>query len=140
MVLTTLEEEQAAEEARYLLTRSQQEASQSSTRAIIEMITTIMVYKFEQLSRTEVEQMLGITLKETRVYREIKEEGRQEGRQQEAANLVIRLLTKRFGELSGGMRSQIFNLPLTVLEDLSEALLDFTSLADLQSWLEALQS
>lgn len=41
MVLTTLEEEQAAEEARYLLTRSQQEASQSSTRAIIEMITTM---------------------------------------------------------------------------------------------------
>lgn len=148
MVLTTLEEKQAAEEAKYLLSKSQQEASQSSSRAIIEMITTIMVYKFEQLSRTEVEQMLGITLKETRVYREIKEEGRQEGRQegqqegrqQEAANLVIRLLTKRFGELSGEMRSQIFNLPLTVLEDLSEALLDFTSLADLQSWLEALQS
>ncbi|MDM9382729.1 DUF4351 domain-containing protein [Chlorogloeopsis sp. ULAP01] len=32
------------------------------------------------------------------------------------------------------------NLPLTVLEDLSVALLNFTSLADLQSWLEALSS
>jgi predicted transposase YdaD len=106
----------------------------------MELITTIMVYKFEQLSRAEVESMLGITLKETRVYREIKEEGQLEGRQEEAANLVLRLLTKRFGELPGEKRSQISNLPLTVLEDLSEALLDFTSLADLQSWLESFQS
>lgn len=81
--------------------------------------------------------MLGITLKETRVYREIKEEGREEGRQQEAANLVIRLLTKRFGEVSLEMRSHISSLALPVLEDLSEALLDFTSIADLQAWLEA---
>ncbi|MBD2359410.1 DUF4351 domain-containing protein [Tolypothrix sp. FACHB-123] len=32
------------------------------------------------------------------------------------------------------------SLPLSILEDLSEALLDFTSLADLQSWLTALES
>ncbi|PHM06781.1 hypothetical protein CK516_31250 [Nostoc sp. 'Peltigera malacea cyanobiont' DB3992] len=31
----------------------------------------------------------------------------------------------------------IIFLPLPVLEDLSEALLDFTSIADLQAWLEA---
>jgi predicted transposase/invertase (TIGR01784 family) len=134
MVLTTIDEEQAPQEARYLLTRTQQEASQPSSRAIIEMITTIMVYKFEQLSKAEVEEMLGITLKETRVYREIKEEGRQ----QEAANLVMRLLSKRFGEISEEVRSQISSLPLPVLEDLSEALLDFTNLTDLQTWLAAI--
>jgi predicted transposase YdaD len=90
----------------------------------------------------EVESMLGITLKETRVYREIKEEGREEGREEgkeEATiNLIIRLLTKRFGEVSDELQSSISGLTLPVLEDLSEALLDFTSLADLQSWLEAL--
>lgn len=75
--------------------------------------------------------MLGITLKETRVYREIKEEGREEA----TVNLVMRLLKKRFGELTPEMRSAITGLPLPVLEDLSEALLDFTSVADLQSWL-----
>ena len=78
--------------------------------------------------------MLGITLQETRVYREIKDEGRQE----EAANLITRQLTKRFGELSEKMRSSIAGLSLPILEDLSEAFLDFTSLTDLQSWLEAL--
>ncbi|MBW4677611.1 MAG: Rpn family recombination-promoting nuclease/putative transposase [Desmonostoc geniculatum HA4340-LM1] len=136
MVLTTVEESQAPEEARYLLTRTREEVTEQSSRAIIEMITTIMVYRFEQLSRTEVESMLGITLKETRVYREIKEEGREEGREEATVNLVIRLLTKRFGEISGEIRSSIASLPLPVLEDLSEALLDFTSLADLQAWLE----
>ena len=140
MVLTTVEEEQASEEARYLLARNQQETSQPSSRAIIELVTTIMVYKFEQLSQREVEAMLGITLKETRVYREIKEEGRVEGREEEAANLVIRLLTKRFGEIPQSIRSRISSLPLPVIEDLSEALLDFTSVADLRATLEALWS
>ena len=83
--------------------------------------------------------MLGITLKETRLYRDIKEEGREEGAEQATINLVIRLLTKRFGELSAERRAEIFDLPLSVLEDLSEALLDFTSLQDVQIWLSQLQ-
>jgi predicted transposase/invertase (TIGR01784 family) len=135
MVLTTVEEEQAPEEARYLLTRSQQETSQSSSRAIMEMIITIMVYKFEQLSQREVEQMLGITLKETRVYQEIKEEGREE----EARSLIFRQLTRRVEELPQQVRERIETLSLEQLENLGEALLDFTSLADLQVWLKALE-
>jgi predicted transposase YdaD len=132
MVLTTVEEEQAPEEARYLLTRTRQELSQEAGRAIIDLVTTIIAYRFEKLSRMEVESMLDIKLKETRVYREIKEEGREE----EAVNLIIRQLNKRFGKVSDEIRSSIFGLPLPVLEDLSEALLDFTSLANLQSWIE----
>ncbi len=144
MVLTTVDEEQAPAQARYLLTRTRQEVPSPSSHAIIEMLTTIMVYKFEQLSQREVESMLGITLQQTRVYREIKEEGikeglkegLKEGRHEEAANLVIRLMSKRIGQkLSGEIVARIFGLPLPVLEDLSEALLDFTSLADLQAWL-----
>ena len=120
-------------EARYLLTRTRQEVPSTSSHAIIEMVTTIVVYKFTQLSQREVESMLGITLQQTRVYREIKEEGRHE----EAANLVIRLITKRIGQkLPKEIVARISGLPLPVLEDLSEALLDFTSLADLQAWLD----
>ncbi len=137
MVLTTVEESQAPEEARYLLTRTRQEVPTTSSHAIIEMVTTIMVYKFTQLSRLEVESMLGITLQQTRVYREIKEEGLLEGRHSEAANLIIRQITKRMGQkLSDEIVALISGLPLPVLEDLSEALLDFTSLADLQAWLD----
>jgi len=38
------------------------------------------------------------------------------------------------------MRVRLANLPLPVLEDLSEALLDFTTGEDLLAWLEARQS
>ncbi|MBR8840281.1 MAG: DUF2887 domain-containing protein, partial [Stigonema ocellatum SAG 48.90 = DSM 106950] len=93
MVLTTVEEDKAPEEARYLLGRTSVEASMPSNQVIIEMVTTIMVYKFEQLSRTEVESMLGITLKDTRVYREIKEEGRSE-QKAEMLKVTVPLLVK----------------------------------------------
>jgi predicted transposase/invertase (TIGR01784 family) len=139
MVLTTVDEKQAPAEARYLLQRNI--SDEPLSRAIIEMVTTIMVYKFEDLSQKEVEIMLGITLQETRVYREIKAEGiqqgREQGREQEAVNLIVRQLTKRFGKDSGEIRSTISGLPLVVLEDLSEALLDFKNLGDLQIWLTA---
>jgi predicted transposase YdaD len=117
--------------AQYLLDRTNQEASPSSGRAIIEMITTIMVYKFETLSRIEVESMLGITIKETRVYREIK----QEGREVEARSLVLRLLTRRVGELSQELSDRIESLSLEELESLGEALLDFSTVTDLTNWL-----
>jgi predicted transposase/invertase (TIGR01784 family) len=133
MVLTTLEQEQAVAEARYLLTRTQQEtASEAENRAIIEVVTTIMVYQFAQLSRVEIEAMLDMRLEETRVYREAKEEGRQT----EAVRLVMRQLQRRLGqELPEDLRAAIANLSLPVLEELSEALLDFVTLADVEAWL-----
>ncbi len=51
MVLTTVEETQAPEKARYLLARTQEQiADTEASRAIIEMIATIMVYKFTNFS------------------------------------------------------------------------------------------
>lgn len=75
MVLTTVEEDRTLEEARYLLSRTRQTIPESGSRAIIETITTILAYRFGQLSRVEIEAMLDITLQETRLYRDIKEEG-----------------------------------------------------------------
>lgn len=82
MLLTTVNENQAPTEARYLLQRTQQETPQPSVQGIIELITTIIAYRFEQLSRREVETMLGITFEETQFYRDIKREGREEGREE----------------------------------------------------------
>ncbi|MFB2877080.1 Rpn family recombination-promoting nuclease/putative transposase [Floridanema aerugineum] len=64
------------------------------------------------------------------------QEGRQEGFQQEAFALIVRLLTRKFGTIDEGMRSQLSTLPVALLEDLAEALLDFESIADLPVWLE----
>ncbi len=136
MVLTTVDEQQAPEEARYLISRSSTEQPEITSQVIIDLITTIIAYRFEQLSRSEVEQMLGITLKETRVYQEIK----QEGREIEARSLIFRLLTRRVGELPQGIRQRVENLSLEQLENLGEALLDFNSMTDLQAWLEEFSS
>jgi predicted transposase YdaD len=60
----------------------------------------------------------------------------QEGREEDAIALTTRLLTRRlWQELSEEMRSSLSMLPLAILEDLSEALLDFTNLSDLEAWL-----
>ncbi|MBW4477593.1 MAG: Rpn family recombination-promoting nuclease/putative transposase [Tolypothrix brevis GSE-NOS-MK-07-07A] len=142
MVLTTLEENRATEEARYLLARNQQEVPQPENRAIIDLLTTIMVYKFEGKSQREVEEMLGITLQETRVYREISEagekRGREQGREVEARSLVLRLLSRRVGKLPQEVHQRVESLSLEQLENLGEALLDFTSMADLDAWLSGL--
>lgn len=136
MVLTTLEEAQAPAEARSLLARTQEQiADPEASRAIIEMIATIMVYKFTNLSRQEVDTMLGLQLADTRVYREAKEEGRQEGRQEGESALIVRLLKRRFGSVDEALESRIRNLSVKQLESLGEALLDFTDLNDLVLWL-----
>jgi len=43
-------------------------ASEAENHAIMEAVTTIMVYQFAQLSRLEIEAMLDMRLEETRVY------------------------------------------------------------------------
>ncbi|MCL6436126.1 MAG: DUF4351 domain-containing protein [Leptolyngbyaceae cyanobacterium HOT.MB2.61] len=69
---------------------------------------------------------------------EARQEGLQQGLQQgaevEARSLILRLLTRRFGTVPDSARSQINQLPLAQLESLSEALLDFVSLSDLEAW------
>ena len=138
MVLTTVDEEQAPEEARALLSRAQA-IPPAEGRVIIDMVVTIISYRFGQITRQEVERMLDITFEETGVYQEVREdamrEGLQAGRQEEAASLIVRQLGKRFGKLPEDMRASISALPLTVLEELGEALLDFSDVSEVQSWL-----
>jgi hypothetical protein len=59
-------------------------------------------------------------------------------RQDEARSLVLRQLNRRVGEISAPTLEQINLLSLEQLESLGEALLDFTSIADLTQWLNNL--
>jgi predicted transposase YdaD len=54
-------------------------------------------------------------------------------------SLILRLLSRRVGILSSEVRSQVESLPLEQLESLGEALLDFSSAADLDEWLQSLR-
>ena len=79
--------------------------------------------------------MLDIKLQETRVYQEAVAEGEARGRAEGEGGLVLRLLNRRVGSLPPELSSQVQQLTLPQLEDLGEALLDFTNLADLEGWL-----
>ncbi|MEH2001751.1 MAG: Rpn family recombination-promoting nuclease/putative transposase [Nostoc sp.] len=82
-------EETAIDKGRELILQARQHlADEATTKQIVELIETILLYKFTRLSREELAEMLGIDeeFKKTRMYQSIKEdgleEGRQEGRQQ----------------------------------------------------------
>lgn len=78
-------------------------------------------------------------MRESVIYQDIREsgkaQGREEGRREEAVSLILRLLNRRLGEISSTLSQQIRELSLEQLETLGEALLDFTSLTDLTTWL-----
>jgi hypothetical protein len=65
--------------------------------------------------------------------------GRQAGIQEGELVLVIRQLTRRIGPIAPTQETQIRSLSLTQLEDLGEALLDFTQPSDLENWLRSHQ-
>jgi len=94
MQLTIASEQAIAQQAKQLIQRVQLESTDALPKnEIIDIITTIAVYKFSTLSREEVEAMLGLTLQETRVYQEAKAEGREE-REAEMLKVTVPLLLK----------------------------------------------
>jgi predicted transposase YdaD len=100
-------------------------------------VERIVVYKFPQKSREEIEAMFELSdLKQTRVYQEALAEGEAKGEVKGEIKLAIRQLNRRFGEIPQNLTERIRELPLNEIESLGEALLDFQSLSDLVSWLE----
>lgn len=91
--LTIAPEAQTAARARMLIERARQEETDILSRdEIIEVVAAIAVYKFANLSREEVEEMLGLKLEETRIYRELKAETRAEVQAEMLAATVPLLL------------------------------------------------
>jgi predicted transposase YdaD len=90
-------------------------------------VSTIVLYKFSNLTRDEVNLMLGIELQQTRIYRDAQLEAGQ--------RLVLKQLDRKLGNISPEVRSRVTSLMIDKLESLGEDLLDFTSMADLEAWL-----
>jgi predicted transposase YdaD len=75
-----------------------------------------------------VDAVLGIELQQTRVYREAVAEGE--------VKVILRQLNRRVGNVSADLDTQIKTLTLTQLEELGEALLDFSQMGDLVTWMD----
>jgi predicted transposase/invertase (TIGR01784 family) len=100
MALTILPNDEMLAKAKEMLQRfSVEEATPIETSsegsAILDLVTTAIVYKFSELTRDEVLAMLGLELKEPRAFRETRAEG-------EAAATkkgIEAILLVRFGEI-----------------------------------------
>jgi predicted transposase/invertase (TIGR01784 family) len=130
--LVVTPERMAITRASELVIRTKQEVGDRLTQQqILDLLETIMVYKLPNLGREEIQEMLGFTeidVKQTRFYQDVYAEAE--------ADLVIRQLKRCFGQLEESQVKQIRTLEVSRLEDLAIALLDFGSVADLQSWLQ----
>jgi predicted transposase YdaD len=82
-------------------------------------------------------------MRESVIYQEIiqeglaegRQQGLQQGKQQEAASLALRLLSRRLGAVDPALQDQIQQLSVEQVEDLVEAVLDFSQSEDLNAWL-----
>jgi predicted transposase YdaD len=82
-------------------------------------------------------------MQESVIYQDIKAEGKvegkaeglQEGRQQGEANLVLRQLSRKLGNLSPQVQNAVRQLDTERIEELGDALLDFVEMSDLTDWL-----
>jgi predicted transposase/invertase (TIGR01784 family) len=113
-------EDRTTAKARGLMAKVQQDIRDRTTqRKILELIETIVVYKFPRKSRQELEAMLGLgDLKETRFYQEAKQEGEQKGEQKAKVESVPRLL--QMG-LTLEQISQGLNLPLEAVRQAAQS-------------------
>lgn len=78
------DEDTAINSARELINRTNQEIdSIQKQQQLLQIIETILVYKFPSMDIEEIQQMFGLSeLKQTRVYQQAFAEGREEGREE----------------------------------------------------------
>jgi predicted transposase YdaD len=75
-------------------------------------------------------------MRESVIYQDILRQGLEQGKQQEGIALILPLLTRQIGAVAPELQERIRGLSIAQLEDLAEALLDFSQPADLVTWLE----
>lgn len=105
----------------------------------LDLVESILVNKFTQLTLEEIQKMLNLKeadITQTRFYQEVLEIGEKKGLQQGEANLTIRLLKRRCGNLTAIQEQKVRSLSISQLESLGEGLLDFQNMSDLENWLQ----
>jgi predicted transposase YdaD len=135
--------------ARQLGEKIERENNTEIQEQVLELIETVLVYKFPKLSRQEIEAMFTYSdLKQTRVYQEAREEGEQRGEQRGLklgeqrglvkgqATMLLRMLSRKFGQITPSLRGKVNKLSAKQLENLAEVVFDLETIADLNNWLK----
>jgi predicted transposase/invertase (TIGR01784 family) len=78
--LVSLPEAQVINRGRELIVRVRETGVENRQQELLELIETILIYKLPRINRKEIEAMFSLSeLRQTRVFQEALEEGRQEG-------------------------------------------------------------
>jgi hypothetical protein len=106
---------------------------------VLEVLSALKVVLETKKNRNNYERELLMSLRTSPVYVEhiekVKLQSRSEGRTEGERELVLKLLTRKLGSISPELLARISGLNIERLEALGEALLDFQSVRDLESWL-----
>jgi len=97
----------------------------------LDLLETILVYKLPTFTREEIKKMLNfndVELKQTRFYQDVFGEGREEGRVQGEAALLLRQLERKFRPLPESARQRVATADAETLLAWGERLLDANSL------------
>ena len=137
--LLVIPEQEVSESAQAILSNSDTSAE---FRLRLDLVEAILINEFPQLSVEEVRLMLNLKeadVTQTRFYQEVfqigQQDGQQIGRQEGEVEILLRLLNRRCRQLPIAQQEQIKSLPITDIENLAEALLDFKGMDDLEIWL-----
>ena len=74
-------------------------------------------------------------VRDTKVYQEALEEGREEGKLVAKQNLILSQLNLKLAKFSPSIEAEVNQLSLTELDNLALALFNFSNVEDLQQWL-----
>jgi predicted transposase/invertase (TIGR01784 family) len=96
-----------------------------------DLLETLLVYKLPKFTREEIQNMLNlndVSLKETRFYQDVFAEGRQEGRLEGEAAMLLHQLERKFHPLPESARQRVAAADADTLLAWGERLLDANSL------------
>ncbi|MGB5594720.1 MAG: DUF4351 domain-containing protein [Crocosphaera sp.] len=103
---------------------------------LLQLIETVLVYKLPKINRQEIEKMFSLSdLRETKVYQQALEEGRQEGELIAKPTLILRQISLKIAKITPDIEKKVQQLTPNQLDDLALALFDFSDLEDLKRWL-----
>jgi len=124
-----------------LATLTRTDSAQSLLSQVAQKVATIPDREQQQNIAGCVEVLAGLRFEKNLVRQFLREDIMKESViyqdivQKEALKMINRLLKRRFGDVNDLLMTKIRNLSADGLEDLGEALFDFSDIADLVTWL-----
>ncbi|MGB7416429.1 MAG: DUF4351 domain-containing protein [Thermosynechococcaceae cyanobacterium] len=136
VTLTAAEPENLLAQAAVAVSKIESESQRREISGYVQLLAGLR-FKKQLIYQVFQEGMM----RESVIYQDILQKGelkgRQEGRQEGELALILRQLTRRLGVISPKSEAQVRSLTLAQLDELGEALLDFSEALDLNNWLKS---